>query len=166
MMRSSHGGISSASSPQSKAPWSYTTALPTELVTWRAYGSMRERSPSGVRIVSLYSAPASTPSTSADQLPPDPSPSRPRAVAVIAHSSNVPVTNTASACGAQTRNIVPPSYGTAPIPGRGEGDAVIDDIGGERTRADLHSALRFRGDRVWHARRSDEMGRDAVARRA
>ena len=32
--------------------------------------------------------------------------------------SNVPVTKTASACGAQTRNVVPRRWGSAPIPGR------------------------------------------------
>ena len=95
--------------------------LPTEFVTSRAYGSMRDRSPSAVRIVKRYSAPGSTPATSADHVPLVPSPSRASAVRSPAQSSNVPVTKTACACGAQTRNDVPAPWGTAPIPGRGDG---------------------------------------------
>ena len=44
-----------------------------------------------------------------------------KGVASIAQSSKVPVTKTASAWGAQTRNVVPPSYGMEPMPGRREG---------------------------------------------
>ena len=95
--------------------------LPTEFVTWRAYGSIRDRSPSGVRIVNRYSVPGPTPATSADHVPLVPSPSRFERVASPAQSSKVPVTKTASACGAQTRNVVPASCGMAPIPGRDDG---------------------------------------------
>src|SRR3954451_24647799 len=96
-------------------------ALPTEFVTSLAYGSTRIRSPSGVRIVNLYSSPADTPSTSADHVSADPSASRARACRLPAPSSNEPVTKTPCAWGAQTRNVVPPAYGSAPIPGRGDG---------------------------------------------
>jgi hypothetical protein len=42
------------------------------------------------------------------------------------------MTDTAAALGAQTRNIVPPSYGTAPIPGRVDGRAAVVAKSGPR----------------------------------
>ena len=74
-----------------------------------------------VRIVKRYSAPGPTPGTSADHVPLEPSPSGPSAVRSPAQSSKVPVTKTASAWGAQTRNVVPSPYGIAPMPARGDG---------------------------------------------
>src|SRR6188768_2473838 len=124
MTRSFQVGISNGSSPQSKASGSYTMPLPTEFVTCRAYGSIFERSPSAVRIVNRYSAPGATPATSTDQVPVVPSPSGASSVELPAQSSNVPVTKTATACGAQTRNVVPPGWGTAPMPGRSDGALV------------------------------------------
>src|SRR5215203_3597580 len=110
---------------------------------------MRERSPSGVRIVNLYSSPAPTPLMSADHEPDVPSPSRASAVPSMAQSSNVPVTNTASAWGAQTRNVVPSLYGMAPIPGRFEGDGI--GIGREGTPASLLRGVP-NASRAWDAR--------------
>src|SRR5258705_2836703 len=95
--------------------------LPIEFVTWRAYGSIRDRSPCAVRIVNRYSVPGPTPGTWADQVPVVPSPSGLSWVRSPAQSSNVPVTKTASACGAQTRNVVPSSSKIAPMPGAFDG---------------------------------------------
>src|SRR5215203_3526087 len=98
--------------------------LPIELVTWRAYGSIRERSTSFVRIVNRYSVPGPTPGTHADHVPVVPSPSRARGVWSPAQSSKVPVTKTASAWGAQTRKDVPSLPGMAPMPGAVDGAVV------------------------------------------
>src|SRR6476620_2614375 len=99
--------------------------LPTELVTWRAYGSIRDRSPSLVRIVYRYSVPGPTPGTCADQVPVVPSPSGLSWVRSPAQPSNVPVTKTASACGAHTRKLVPSSVKMAPIPAAFDGAVMV-----------------------------------------
>ena len=67
-------------SPQSKAAGSYTTALPTELVSWRARGSMRESSSPPARTRNRYSSPGRASVTSADQVPPSSGASGTRAV--------------------------------------------------------------------------------------
>ena len=118
--------MTGASSPQSKAVGSYTMPLPTELVTWRAYGSIaRQVAVGGPDREAVLGSRARRPATSADQVPLVPSPSRASAVRSPAQSSNVPVTKTASACGAQTRNEVPPEWGIAPIQGRVDGAVVV-----------------------------------------
>src|SRR3954463_8756242 len=100
------------------------TALPTEFVRRRARGSSRFRSPQGVWSTNRYSSPRPASATSADQVSARPSSSRTSGCRAASHSLNVPTTATAVACGAQTRNAVPPSNGTAPMPGRREGSLV------------------------------------------
>src|SRR4051794_36706067 len=98
-------------------------------------------------MVNLYSAPGSTPSTSADHVPRHTSPGPPSlasGVASLAQPSKVPVTKTAVAWGAQTRNVVPrgrlSGYGIAPIPGRAEVDGAL--IASERTTSCLEAGAR------------------------
>src|SRR4051812_3524223 len=100
------------------------TALPTEFVRRRARGSSLFRSPDGVWSTNRYSSPGRASATSVDHVSARPSPPRTRGCRAASHSLNVPTTATAVACGAQTRNAVPPSNGTAPMPGRREGSLV------------------------------------------
>src|SRR6476659_4964108 len=99
--------------------------LPIELVTWRAYGSIRDRSPSLVLIVYRYSVPGPTPGTCADQVPEEPSPSGFSRVRSPAQSSKPPVTKTASAWGSQTRKLVPSAVRMAPIPAAFDGAVMV-----------------------------------------
>ena len=69
---------------------SVTTPLPTEFVTSFARGSMRHSVPT----TNLYSSPATTPGTSADQLP---FPSDARGVAVWLQALKLPATDTFAA---------------------------------------------------------------------
>ena len=61
-----HPGVLWNSSPQSKFG-SWTTPLPTELVTSRAYGSIFDSSPTAVWRTNRYSAPTAAPGTSTYQ---------------------------------------------------------------------------------------------------
>ena len=73
-----------------------------------------------------YSSPGSTPSTSADHVPPLPSPSRASAVASGAQSSKLPGDDDRPRRGGpRPGTCVPPRYGSAPIPGRGDGATAL-----------------------------------------
>src|SRR3954469_24266703 len=100
------------------------TALPTEFVRRRARGSSLFRSPDGVWSTKRYSSPGRASATSADQVSARPPSSRASGCRAASHALKLPTTATAVACGAQTRNVVPPSKGTAPMPGRREGSLV------------------------------------------
>src|SRR5688572_22300945 len=111
MTHSFHGGVGRYFSPQSKCG-SWTTPLPTEFVTSRAYGSILDSSPHGVWSEKRYSSPILAPGTSAYQYPSGFS--RVSGCLVLSQLLNVPTTETASACGAQTRKATPLSCGIAP----------------------------------------------------
>src|SRR5689334_4927476 len=107
--------------------------LPTELVTAKARGSMRQWVPF---MTKRYSSPGRAPATSADQLP---LPSGASGCAVALQPLNVPATLTDVAQGAHTLNVVasPPGSGRAPIPGRADG------LGIDASVVEIQSASRF-----------------------
>jgi hypothetical protein len=88
------------------------------------------RWPAGVSRMKRYSAPGPASATSRDQVSAAPPSSRASGWLVAFQSLNVPTTATAVAWGAQTRKVVPPLNGTAPIPGRGDGCGVVGTAGG------------------------------------
>ncbi len=79
------------SSPSQSNSGSWTTALPTELVTSRAYGSIRVNSPNRLVMWNRYSSPTFASPTSAYQYP---SASWVIGAWELFHSLNVPITDT------------------------------------------------------------------------
>src|SRR5579863_1422210 len=98
-------------------------ACPFSLTTCRAYGSTRVSVPPAAVIRIWYAWPGRAPGTSADHRPVPPA-SPASGVPVADQDVKSPVTAAPSAFGAHTRNVVPPPYGTAPIPARLEGSVA------------------------------------------
>src|SRR3954471_16356799 len=92
--------------------------LPTELGTCAARGSIRSCPPA----LTLYFWPARAPATSTDQFP---FPSETSGLAASLQALKSPATKTSGANGAQTRNVPPPGYGVAPMPGRADGVGML-----------------------------------------
>ena len=99
--------------------------LPTEFVTWRAYGSIRDRSPSAVRIVKRYSSPGADARDVGGPRARRPSPSRLERVPVARPVVERAGDEDGVGVGAQTRNVVPPRWGMAPIPAAFDGAVMV-----------------------------------------